>query len=85
MIKSVHGRTGRQGLLVALMAASALTAPAVARSADANNADAKNTAGATNISELVVTAEKREERLIDVPISITVNTAFDLKNKNITT
>ncbi|HEY1709525.1 MAG TPA: TonB-dependent receptor [Rhizomicrobium sp.] len=35
------------------------------------------------IETVVVTAEKRTERNIDVPIAITVNTAEDIKNKNI--
>jgi len=35
------------------------------------------------IETVVVTAQKRVENNVDVPISITVNTANDLKNKNI--
>ena len=38
----------------------------------------------SNLEEIVVTAEKREEHLIDVPISMVVLSADELKKRNIT-
>lgn len=60
--------TNRRILGLALLATTALTAPAFAQGAE---------------ETVYVTAQKRVERNVDVPISITVNTAEDIKNKNI--
>ncbi len=59
-------------LVAALLASSALTAPALAQQQDENG-----------IETVYVTAQHRVERNVDVPISITVNTDEDIKNKNI--
>jgi iron complex outermembrane receptor protein len=56
----------------------ALTAPGVAL------ADAQSGAGASEIETVVVTARRMEERLQDVPISITVFNQQQLTNNNIT-
>ena len=69
---------GCAALAVGLLASSAMTAPAGAQSAPP--AAGANEGG---IETVYVTAEKRVERNIDVPIAITVNDAEQLKNKNI--
>lgn len=64
----------RKGALLACVAGLVwLPSPAFAQSAPAAAGDASN-AG----SEIVVTARKREERLIDIPQSVTAVTAEDL-------
>ncbi|MGH6986714.1 MAG: TonB-dependent receptor [Caulobacteraceae bacterium] len=63
------------------MATSALSVPVAAKAAQ--NAVQAAPQGGVTVGELIVTARKRSERLIDVPISIAVNTAADIKNKNI--
>jgi iron complex outermembrane receptor protein len=60
----VHGSFGgRKASLVALAVAGALAA---------SGASAQETAGQENLGEIVVTAQKREERLQEVPIAISV-------------
>lgn len=73
-----HKMDSRVGVFaLALMGSTALsTAPAFAQAAPE-----VQTAG--GIETVYVTAQKRVENNIDVPISITVNTAEDLKDKNI--
>jgi iron complex outermembrane receptor protein len=65
-----------RGLLVMGASAVALTAAGGARAADATAAaEASATGGGTTIGELVVTAEKREQALQDVPIAISAFTS----------
>ncbi len=78
MAASQANTTGIRIFLAGLLASTALAAPRLALAAAADNADQ-----ATPVGELIVTAQKRSERLIDVPISITVNTAQNLEDKNI--
>jgi iron complex outermembrane receptor protein len=60
----VHGSfAGRKASLVALAVAGALAA---------SGAHAQETAGQENLGEIVVTAQKREQRLQEVPIAISV-------------
>lgn len=63
-----------------LLALSAGTAFAQDRPADPPAATASQDA----LSEIVVTAQKREERLQDVPIAITALTGSDLENNRVT-
>jgi iron complex outermembrane receptor protein len=70
---------GRRAWLLALLSKASAVA-AVATPA----ASAENAAGAT-VEELVVTAEKREERLVDVPLSVQVVGGAQLDRQNIST
>ena len=73
---TVHNR-----LTLALGACSTL---ALATSAFAQDAPAKPAAaGSSVVSEVVVTAERREERVVDVPISITVANQAQLEREQI--
>ncbi|MEJ0024714.1 MAG: TonB-dependent receptor [Rhizomicrobium sp.] len=63
--------SGVGALMLALLASTALAVPAFGQS------------DGGGIETVVVTAEKRSENLIDVPLSITVNDARDIKDKNI--
>ncbi len=65
-----------------LLATSALLAPGLAFA----QADADATKGKVveQVEEVVVTAQKREQRLQDVPIAVTVIGAGELKKQNIT-
>lgn len=61
--------TGKERNGILLLVASTMLMPAVATAQDAQTA-AENDPGA--IQEVVVTAQRREERLLDVPIAISV-------------
>jgi iron complex outermembrane receptor protein len=61
---------------VAAIATAALATPLAALAAAAPATSAENGGGVTTLEEVVVTAQKREEKLQDVPISIT---AFSVK------
>ncbi|MBH0114466.1 TonB-dependent receptor [Novosphingobium sp. YJ-S2-02] len=63
------------GTIAAMPALAQTTAPAA-------DAEARGAAGSG--TEILVTARKREERLVDVPISITAFGADDIENKQIT-
>jgi len=58
-----------------LLATSALLAAAVSASAHAQTAGAAAAASSTTIEELVVTAEKREQNLQDIPVAISAFTS----------
>ncbi len=62
---------------------AALLVPAAALAQTAPDATAGETA--TNVDEVIVTARKREERLQDVPISVTAVTAETIEREQITT
>ena len=64
----------------AAAAALAVAAP-VAQSAFA--ADATNTS--TTVSEVVVTAQRRSEKLLDVPVSVTAVTSADIEKRGLNT
>ena len=57
-------------------------APAMAAAADATAVAVEATSG---LEEVIVTAQKREEKLQDVPIAMTVVSEAQLQNQNVTT
>ncbi|HEY5411954.1 MAG TPA: TonB-dependent receptor, partial [Caulobacteraceae bacterium] len=74
----------RRLVVCSLLASTALAAPAYAQAVDGSTTPptsqvAKETGG----GDVIVTAQKRVQRNVDVPISITVNTARDIAVKNI--
>ena len=82
--------SGLQRLLLAGSAVAILSVPAVTYAAEAPIADAGGGGGAgvgqeedTEVGELVVVARKREERLQDVPISVSAVTAETLETQQI--
>ena len=67
---------GRKSLMAALLSGVALTVlPSIAVAADAGR----------EVDELIVTAQKREENLKDVPISITAISSAEVKKAGLTT
>ncbi|MDD3798830.1 MAG: TonB-dependent receptor [Novosphingobium sp.] len=64
-------------------AASALVMPGVAFAQDEGAAQAEE-AASTGFGEIVVTAQRREEKLQDVPIAITAMSADNLRERGIT-
>jgi iron complex outermembrane receptor protein len=64
--------------VLALVAASAAATPAFAQAAKSSTQSAAAAATGTTVDELVVTAEKREESLRDVPATISAMTASQL-------
>jgi iron complex outermembrane receptor protein len=76
-------RRKRVGYLLLSCAASALalaTMPGAAM-AQATSSDQTTSQSGSSVETVVVTAEKRSERLIDVPTSISVVTAQDMQDK----
>lgn len=71
-----------RALWVSLSAVAAFTAGALSPAA-AQDADANATAGFEGLEEVVVTARKRAETLLEVPVAITALTAADIENKGI--
>src|SRR6202012_5266063 len=63
-----------------LLASSALLAAALATTTHAQTRPAASTSGASTIEELVVTAERREQSLQDVPVAVT---AFSARQRNL--
>ncbi len=66
------------GILAVLVLAATTRAEAAAAATSAENDQT-----GTEIGELVVTAEKRSERFLDVPTSISVVTSQDIKDKDL--
>ena len=75
-----------RGVFTGLMAASATwilcTVPAVAQTVPADQ-DAASAASSDQLGEIIVTAQRRNERLQDVPISVSAVSAEGLANKGI--
>ena len=75
-----------RGVFTRLMAASATwilcTVPAVAQTVPADQ-DAASAASSDQLGEIIVTAQRRNERLQDVPISVSAVSAEGLANKGI--
>jgi iron complex outermembrane recepter protein len=70
--------------LLGLVAASSTLAIATAAAAQTEPAPASTAQNVDTIEELVVTAQKREQRLIDVPLSVTAVGSDQLQRQNIT-
>jgi len=72
-------------LLLSLISTLPLILPAMAHAqqAPASPRPTQQADSGTQVGELVVTAEKREERLINVPASISVQTSQDIKNEHL--
>src|SRR4051794_35561404 len=72
---------------IALLAASALTAamaaPALAQTAPQSTGETDQASNPANANDIIVTAQRVEQRLQDVPISITVFDETKLTNNNI--
>ena len=67
-----------------ILATTALTIPNFVRAADAPPAAPASAASAQELTEIVVTAQKRTERLRDVPISVTAASGELLARQNLT-
>jgi iron complex outermembrane receptor protein len=70
---------------MASLVALGVAAPAVAQGTGGDTPARETAAGGFAETDIVVTARKREERLQDVPISISVQTAEALENQSIAT
>lgn len=66
----------RSGLVAALLAGAAIPSVAFAAEADA--------AAPTSLDEVVVTAQRRDEKLVDVPISVSVASGRQLEQAGVT-
>jgi len=72
---------GAAGLMAIAAALAQMPAPAVAQQAQAVQPDsAAESRLGTPIEQIVVTARRREERLLDVPVSITAFSGAELEN-----
>jgi iron complex outermembrane receptor protein len=72
-----------RGALLASCSFSLLVLPQAVKAAAAAGSPAAN--DTASVAELVVTAEKRQERLIDVPLTVTAVGSDQLQRQNITT
>jgi iron complex outermembrane receptor protein len=90
VIKASRSKSVVRGLGLALLASTAFTAWSGQAAAQTAPSTPPSTAPATtasaaqtgqNVETVIVTAEKRAERLIDVPTSISVVTAADIQDK----
>lgn len=82
--EKVFGLMGPGKLLLAGVAASTLLAPGMARAQDAAGQTSAAEAEAPAAGEIIVTANRREERAQDVPISITAITAASIRERGLT-
>jgi iron complex outermembrane receptor protein len=74
----------KNGLRTRLLAATAIAAGMAVPAFAQTPAPAADTAQGGGLEEIVVTAERREERLRDVPIAVTSFNASTLQSRNIT-
>jgi iron complex outermembrane recepter protein len=79
-----HGRRSRIGLAVAAALGVTLPHAPLALADPAVEASTTGAEGGTGLAEVVVTARKVQEDLQKVPVSVSVFTAQDMKNLNIT-
>src|SRR5579863_1845872 len=81
---TAHARRSRIGLAVAAALGVTLPHAPVTLAQTVAAASTSSTQGSTGLAEVVVTARKVEEDLQKVPVSVSVFTAEDMKNLNIT-
>jgi iron complex outermembrane receptor protein len=79
---SSGGKVQRRGALIATCALSVAAFMPAVQTASAQDATGSTATGG-QVETVVVTAEKRNQRLVDVPTSISVVTAQDIQNKNL--
>jgi len=72
----VGERAGLRALAVAVAVAGVFAAPAPSRAADESAAPA---AQSTDLGEVVVQARRRDEKILDVPVAVTVTTGEQLQ------
>src|SRR6185437_452773 len=76
----VFGKATLRSTFIALFTMLSVSANALA--ADASNSASQQAAENNQLSEIIVTAEKREERLKDVPVPVTALSAATLVQSN---
>lgn len=79
--KILTGRTAGLTMATSLLAIAATAMPAFAAEAEADAADA---AGGAQLGDIIVTGEKRDTRLQDIPIAITAIDSSVLRQRNTT-
>lgn len=67
--------------LAAVLAAASLAAPTVAAAQGERASEAQAASGSGSDAHIVVTAQKREQRLVDVPLAVTVISDADLSHR----
>lgn len=82
MARSFHA-TMRLGVAHACLSGALLAMPAYAQTATDRDV-APQQAPETQTSDIIVTAQKREERLLDVPIAISVASGAEIASRNVT-
>ena len=73
-------RSGSNQFLIGLLVSCAWLAPAEAQTTASNATD---TQGPTQVGDIVVTAQKRSERLLDVPVAVTAVNSASLVVQNL--
>lgn len=76
-------RAWRCALLASIAGAPFAAAPALAQTAAADSGDTKADKGKSNADDIVVTARRRVESLIDVPMAVSAYSAQTLTNQGI--
>jgi len=86
----MNSHSKRQGLfcsaapaVMAIVLIGALPGPALAQTTSTDNSGQSVNSGATDMSEIVVTARKKSETLLDVPLAITAMSAAALEKKGV--
>src|ERR1700722_2156777 len=84
--RSMENKTNRAALTLAsaILGAAIFWAPTVAMAQSTTDADTAAAASAGDIEELVVTARRRSERLIDVPVAVTAVTVEQIRQYDLT-
>jgi iron complex outermembrane receptor protein len=84
--RSMENKTNRAALTLAsaILGAAMFWAPAVAMAQSTTEADTAAAASAGDIEELVVTARRRSERRIDVPVAVTAVTVEQIRQYDLT-
>src|ERR1700688_2550477 len=84
--RSMENKANRAALTLAsaFLGAAMFWAPTVAMAQSTTDADTAAAASAGDIEELVVTARRRSERLIDVPVAVTAVTVEQIRQYDLT-